>query len=149
MICTAIGELVSRQVLFAPYSAPIEGLQLRSQLLDDSPQTLSPVRWQQRQVLGAWRVGDLVALIDLAVVQERDSTELPNYRPVGLLRFLVLPERTDLVDEAAGMLLAAADAFWRANAVGHVRAFIIGAGYPAFQAGQACCRATGPPMSGC
>ncbi len=108
---------------------------MRSQLLDENPPTLFPVRWQQRQVLGAWRVGDLVALIDLAVVQERDSTELPNYRPVGLLRFLVLPERTDLVDEAARLLLAAADAFWRANAVGHVRAFIIGAGYPAFQAG--------------
>jgi GNAT superfamily N-acetyltransferase len=77
----------------------------------------------------------LVALIDLAVTQELDGVDFPTYRPVGMLRFLVLPSRADIVDATASLLFAAAESFWRANAVDLVRAFQVNAGYPTFQAG--------------
>ena len=122
----------------APYSAALDEAAARQQWFEVSPPTLYLVRWQQRQVLSAWRAGQLIGLADVATGLDRDSATEPDYRPLGLLRFLVLPERQDLVGEAARVLLLAAEQFWRARGVGYVKAFHISTGYPQFQAGAGC-----------
>ena len=89
-------------------------------------------------MLSTWRAGQLIGLVDVATGLDRDSATEPDYRPLGLLRFLVLPDRQDLVVEAARALLQAAEQFWRAGGVGYVKAFHISTGYPQFQAGAGC-----------
>jgi ribosomal protein S18 acetylase RimI-like enzyme len=54
---------------------------------------------------------------------------------LGLLRLLVLPDRTDLLEPTAAALFDAAEAFWRANKIGQVKAYHLSTGYPTFQAG--------------
>jgi GNAT superfamily N-acetyltransferase len=48
---------------------------------------------------------------------------------------LVLPERQDLINDAAVALLAAATAFWRICGVGFVKAYHLSTGDPTLQAG--------------
>jgi GNAT superfamily N-acetyltransferase len=131
----AAGLLVNRLLLRAPYSAVLDSQELGRQLLDPTPPTMLPVRWQQRQLLGAWRAGDLMGLADVALGLDSESLNEPDYRPYGLLRFLVLPARQDLVSDTAESLLAAAHEFWRKGGVGYVKAYHISTGYPSFQAG--------------
>jgi GNAT superfamily N-acetyltransferase len=76
-----------------------------------------------------------MGLADVACGLDSNSPEEPDYRPIGLLRFLVLPERLELVDEAANALFEAAHQFWRGCGVGHIKAYHISTGYPCFQAG--------------
>jgi GNAT superfamily N-acetyltransferase len=94
-----------------------------------------PVRFQRRQLLGAWRAGELLGVIDIATGQDSENAALPDYQPVGLLRFCALPERKELVNDAAQVLLAGAETFWRSNGVGHIKAYHLSTGYPQFQAG--------------
>ena len=113
------------------------------QFLRTHPLTIFPVQWQKRQLLGAWAGGALAGFIDVAtgVEHERvaDPLALRNLLPVGLLRFLALPRPASylhaLHDEAAALLLGAADAFWRGEGVVRVRAHHLSTGYPALQAG--------------
>lgn len=130
--------LVNPLLSQAPYSAPLDEAAARQQWFDDAPPTLFPVRWQRHQVLGAWRAGQIVGLIDVATGLDRDSAAQPDYRPLGLLRFLVLPERQELTGEVAQALLHAAEQFWRGGRVGYAKAFHISTGYPQFQAGAGC-----------
>ncbi len=127
--------LINQLMLRAPYSAPIDAAAAAEQLFGQPPPTLLPVRWQQRQLLGAWRAGDLVGAADVATGLDSDSVDEPDYRPLGLLRFLALPARADLVAEAADALLGAAHQFWRSGGVGYVKAYHISTGYSSFQAG--------------
>jgi GNAT superfamily N-acetyltransferase len=127
------GALVNHMLQRAPYSAPLTDALLRQQLFDPQPPTLFPVQWQARQLLGAWRAGELLGLADVAACLEAD--ESGGSQTVGLLRFLVLPERAELVAECARHLLAAAEQFWRTQRVGVVRAFPIASGYPTLQGG--------------
>lgn len=129
----AAGALVNRMLQRAPYSAPMDEAMLRQQLFEPQPPTLFPVQWQARQLLGAWRAGELQGLADVGAGMERDDAT--DSQPMGLLRFLVLPERAELVTETARHLLAAADRFWQANRIGMVRAFSYFGGYPNLQAG--------------
>ena len=132
---SAATALLNATLRKAQYSAPMDEQMAETHLLAPSPPALYPVRWQQHTLLGAWRAGDLVGLLDAAIGQDRDSAALPDYHPLGLLRFLVLPAREDLVNDCAQLLLSAATDFWRAGGVGHVKAFHISTGYPCFQAG--------------
>ena len=109
--------LINQLLLRAPFSAPMDDAEVAEHLFGQSPSTMLPVRWQQRQLLGAWRAGDLVGLADVATGLDSDSLGEPDYRPLGLLRFLALPARADLVTEAADRLLGAAHQFWRASGV--------------------------------
>ena len=127
--------LINQLLLRAPFSAPIDDVVAAENLFGQPPPTMLPVRWQQRQLLGAWRAGDLLGLADIATGLDSDSLGEPDYRPLGLLRFLVLPARPDLVVEAADVLLGAAHQFWRSSGVGYVKAYHISTGYPCFQAG--------------
>lgn len=131
----AAAVLVNYLLLRSPYSAPMDAAVASEQLFDQAPPTILPVRWQQRQLLGAWRAGDLVGLADIASGLDSDSPDEPDYRPIGLLRFLALPLRADLVGEVADALFAAAHQFWRKSGVGHIKAYHISTGYACFQAG--------------
>jgi ribosomal protein S18 acetylase RimI-like enzyme len=128
-------ELINGQLAQAVYSAPMALDELSEQLFSSQPATLHPVRWQQRCVLGAWRAGAMVGLLDVAAGQDNDSTHLPDYKAVGLVRFAVLPSRQELVDDVAQALWESAESFWRSNRVVEVKAFHISTGYPSFQAG--------------
>jgi GNAT superfamily N-acetyltransferase len=118
-----------------PYSLPLEQTELAEQFYQATPPTLYSVRWQGHARLCAWRARRLEGLIDVAVGLDSDNLPLPDYQPFGLLRFLLLPEKSELVNEVAPALLTAAEAFWRENGVGHIKAFHLSTGYPAFQAG--------------
>lgn len=131
----AAAPLVNRMLAHAPFSAPMDTATLQTQLYAANPPTLHPMRWQQRLLLGAWRAGVLVGLLDAATGQDRDSAQLPDYHPLGIVRFLVLPEAEALAAECAEALLAAAMDFWRRQGVAHVKAFHISTGYSCFQAG--------------
>lgn len=132
----AAGAAINHLLLRALYSAPLDGAALREQLFGESPPTVWPVRWQRRQLLGAWRAGELVGVLDAAAGLDSDSLQEPDYqRPLGLLRFLVLPERKDLLNEVTSALLTAAARFWRSCGVGFVKAYHISTGYPSLQAG--------------
>lgn len=129
------GAAVNRLLLAAPFSAVLDEASIREQLFSDAPVTVLPTRWQQRQLLGAWRAGELAGLIDAGTGFDSESVNLPDYQPIGLLRFLVLPQRKDLVNDTAAALLSAATAFWRQNGVGFVKAYHISTGYPSLQGG--------------
>lgn len=129
------GAMINRWLQRAMYSAPMNDDMVREQLFGGNPPTLYPVRWQQRQVFGVWRVGELLGLLDAAIGLDSASADLPEYHPMGLLRFLALPEREDLVNRAAQALVDAAVTFWREGGVGHVKVYHISSGYPSFQAG--------------
>lgn len=131
----AAGAAVNRLLLSAPYSAALDAAAIQEQLFAESPPTVLPTRWQNHQLLGAWRAGELVGILDAAAGFDSDSLRLPGCPPVGLLRFLVLPERKELINEVASALLAAATSFWRSCGVGFVKAYHISTGYPSMQAG--------------
>ena len=131
----AAGAAVNRLLLSAPYSAAMEEAALHEQLFGESPSTVWPTRWTRRQLLGAWRAGELVGVLDAAAGSDSENLLLGDMQPIGLLRCLVLPERKDLVNPAANALLAAAAAFWRGCGVGFVKAYHVSTGYPTMQAG--------------
>lgn len=119
----------------APYSRALDVDGLRREVLAENPPTIYPVRWQRHRGLGVWRAGQLTGFIDLAVGLDSDNLDLPDYHPVGIIRFLALPLRDDLVEPVAEALFAQAHDFWREAGIGYVRAFHISTGYPSFQAG--------------
>lgn len=130
-----LAELLGRVLVSTPYSAVFEAADFQAQFYQAMPPTLYPVRWQSHARLCAWRARRLEGFIDVAVGLDSESASLPDYQPFGLLRFLLLPEKGELVSEVAQVLLSAAEEFWQQMGVGHVKAFHLSTGYPAFQAG--------------
>jgi hypothetical protein len=131
----AAAAAVNRLLLAAPYSAALDESAAREQLFGESPPTVLPTRWERRQLLGAWRAGELLGVIDVATGLDSDSLLLEEYHPLGLLRFLALPERQDLVAITGAALLAAATKFWRNCGAGFVKAYHASIGYSSMQAG--------------
>lgn len=132
----ALLPVLNALLLQAPYSRGMDTHALVQQLLQSNPPTLYTVRWQRHQRLCAWRAGELEGLIDVGIGLDSGSLDLPDYNPLGLLRFLLLPTRADLVDEVATALLQAAESFWRNHGVGRIKAFHVSTGYPTFQGGH-------------
>lgn len=130
-----VAGLINRMLARSLYSVTMDGEAIQNQLFSLTPSTVYPVRWQRRQVLGTWRAGELIGLLDIAAGLDSESTELPDYQPLGLIRFLVLPEAQELVNDAAAALLGSAEQFWRQARIGHIKAFHMSTGYPQFQAG--------------
>ena len=130
-----LANLLNQALLMAPYSAPFDLSVLQDQVFATTPPTLFPMRWQQRQPLGAWRAGELVGFLDIAIGFDRDHLHLPSFQPIGLLRFLALPARADLLNDVGAILLERAEAFWLAAGVRYVKAYDLSIGYPHFQAG--------------
>jgi ribosomal protein S18 acetylase RimI-like enzyme len=131
----SLRELLNSVLNAMPYSAPLDAQQALDQVLGQDPHAVFPIRWQRNRCLGAWRGGRLIGFADIAVGQDSDSRHLPDYQPLGLMRFLALPERADLLEETAGKLLTMADDVWRRAGVVDIKAFHISTGYPSFQAG--------------
>ena len=131
----SVRDVLNDNLVAIPYSAPFTLDMVVEQVLGEEPATVYPVRWRQNRCWGAWRAGQLVGFIDIATGQDSDSTQLADYEPIGLLRFLALPNDPALVTEVAEKLLRAAHQSWRSAGIGHVRAFHISTGYPSFQAG--------------
>jgi ribosomal protein S18 acetylase RimI-like enzyme len=131
----ALVRLIGPEVAVTPYTMPLDEATVRREILTDAPPTVFPVRWQRHLRLGAWRGGTLIGFLDAATGHDTESLDLPEYQPVGLIRFLALPERGDLASEVGAALLDAAQGFWEQTGVGFVKAFHLSTGYPCFQAG--------------
>lgn len=131
----AAAELISNLISEAPYSRQLDTNRFEQEVSAAEPPTVYPVRWQRHLQIGVWRAGQLVGFLDLAAGQDSESLDLPEYHTIGLVRFLVLPARRDLVSDVGHLLFERAQQFWRAAGVGYVKAFHISAGYPSFQAG--------------
>jgi len=130
-----IRPAINRQLLQATYSSELDQRALVANLLQANPPTLYTVRWQRHQCFCVLRAGALEGLIDVAVGLDSDSLDLPDYSPIGLLRFLLLPTTAGRVNEVADLLLQAATTFWQSHGVGYIKAFHMSTGYPEFQAG--------------
>lgn len=131
----ALAELLNPLLTTIPYSAEFDASTVVREILAEKPPTVFTVRWQQMQPLGAWRAGELVGFLDAAVGMDRDHLDLPDYRPLGLIRFLVLPYREDLALDVAQALFEAVMRFWQAASVAYVQAFHISTGYPSCHLG--------------
>ena len=131
----SLREVLNPVLEAMPYSAPLDVEQALEQVLGQDPPTVYPVRWQRNRILGAWRGGRLIGFADMAVGLDADSHDRPDYQPLGLLRFLALPDREDLMAETVGKLLTLADDVWRRAGVVDIKAFHISTGYFSFQAG--------------
>jgi len=131
----AVGSALNGILSHTPYSMPMDPAMLHAQLYQPNPPTIYPARMQRHARLCAWRAGQLEGFLDAAVGLDSDSLRLPDYQPFGLIRFLILPPRAQLVNDVAAALLAAAEQFWRQAGVAHIKAFHLSTGYPAFQAG--------------
>lgn len=130
-----VGRAINQLLRATPYSTPMAETEIKDQLLHSQPPTLYSTRWQRHLRLCAWRAGELEGFLDAATGFDQDSLDLPDYRPIGLIRFLLLPSKPELVNEVATALLNAAEEFWRSAGIGYVKAFHMSTGYPAFQAG--------------
>lgn len=133
--CGALTRLIGPQIAATPYSLPLDEAAVRREILADAPPTVFAVRWQQHLQLGAWRGGALIGFLDAAVGHDSESLDLPAYQPLGLIRFMALPDRSEPAGEVAAALLDAVQAFWQQTGVGYVKAFHLSTGYPSFQAG--------------
>ncbi|MCB0120866.1 MAG: hypothetical protein KDE58_01420 [Caldilineaceae bacterium] len=131
----AIQPVLNRQLMRAAYTMPLDSKALLANLLQPNPPSLYPVRWHRHQTFCVWRAGALEGLIDVAVGFDSDSLALPDYNPLGLLRFLLLPLEQSRIDEVAKMLFTAATTFWQQHSVVQVKGFHLSTGYPEFQAG--------------
>jgi GNAT superfamily N-acetyltransferase len=131
----AASELISDFVSREPYSRHFDESRYKQEVCAADPPTVYPVRWQRHLQIGAWRAGQMVGFLDLAAGQDSESLDLPDYQPIGLVRFLALPERQDLVGDVSHLLFERAQQFWKAAGVGYVKAFHVSTGYPSFQAG--------------
>ncbi len=131
-----LAEALNHVFARTPYSLPMDDRQRQEQLYQATPPTIYPVRWQGHARLCAWRARRLEGFIDVAVGLDSDSQTLPDYQPFGLLRFLLLPDKSEMLNETARALLTAAEDFWRQMGVGHIKAFHMSTGYPAFQGGM-------------
>src|SRR5262245_56612695 len=112
----AAGSILTRfigpRIAAAPYSSIVSPEHVRREILTESPQSHYPVRWQKHRHFAAWRAGQLVGFLDAAVGLDSDSTDVPEYPPNGLIRFLALPDRGEWVTPVAEALFDSAQAFW-------------------------------------
>ena len=128
-------HLINRMLALSIYSRAMTPADVDAQFLEEAPPGVFTARWQKRSTFVLLRVGELVGLLDAAVGLDSESLDLPDFEPLGLLRFLVLPEDPAIRNDAAVRLLAAAEEFWRRSGVGRVKAYHLSTGYSQWQAG--------------
>ena len=129
----AAAELISEWIGAAPYSRPLDQAAFEREVCADEPPVVFPASLQRHQQFGAWRAGQLIGFLDCAVGRDSDSLDLPEYYPLGLVRFLALPQRQDLINDVVEALFSLAQGI-EENGIGYVKAFHIGTGYPSFRA---------------
>lgn len=131
----ALARLLAPVWAEMPYSATVTPALVRAEILTLDPPVIYPVRWQEQLHLGAWQGGELTGFLDAATGFDRENIDLPDYRPLGLIRTLILPPDAQPAATVAAALLDAVQSFWRKTGVAYVKAFHLSTGYPAFQAG--------------
>jgi ribosomal protein S18 acetylase RimI-like enzyme len=129
-------ELLRPWLARAPYSSEMDNIEVLDQCFQPAPTSIYEVRWLQHDILGAWDGEQLLGFIELGTGYDQASLHLNGDRPLGLLRFLAVPEDYLAGSRVAKALLRAADDFWIESDVRRVRAFAPSLGYPAFQAGS-------------
>lgn len=129
-----VGALASALAKSA-YSSPMDDEAILINCFQPEPPSVHSVRWLRRQLFGALAEERLLGFIDVAVGFDHATQHLMNDRPIGLLRFLALPQDYSLSGRTAHLLLQAAEEFWREQSVRRVRAFTYSTGYPEFQLG--------------
>ena len=105
----ALQAILNPLLSTAHYSQTMSVEMILAQILRRHPHTVFPTRLQHNQVLGVWRARQLVGCIDVAVGLDNETLGRPDYLPFGLLRNFVLPDRSDLVNEVAALMLEAAE----------------------------------------
>lgn len=128
-------EPLNTQLLQTEYSLRLHAETAATHLLSPNPPTLYPVRWQHHQCFCAWRAGLFHGLIDVGIGLDSESLDLPDYAPLGLLRFLLLPTTNDHLEQVTIALFEQAESYWQQHRVGRVKAFHKSTGYPLFRAG--------------
>lgn len=131
----AVSEFLNHAFTSTAYNLPMSEAMVREFIFEPGPLTLFPVRWQRHMHLGAWRARQLVGFLDAATGLDSEHQATPDYEPMGLLRFLALPERPDLMEPVGLALIQAAERFWLDVGTRHIQAFHLSTGYPTFQAG--------------
>jgi len=119
----------------APFSCPMDDAAIQAHCFQPEPPAVHTVRWLRRQLFGALAEEQLLGFIDVGVGFDHATQHLMGDRPLGLLRFLALPESYTLSGQVARLLLQTAEDFWRSQSVRRVRAFSLSTGYPAYQMG--------------
>jgi GNAT superfamily N-acetyltransferase len=130
-----IGAAINTALADTPFCTPFNQATIQEQLFAANPPSLHPVQWQHVERLAAWRARRLEGFLDAGVGLDAESLDQPDYQAYGLLRFLLLVEPSERSAEVAAALLSEAEAFWRQQGVGRVKAFHYSTGYPNFQAG--------------
>ncbi|MEZ4836955.1 MAG: GNAT family N-acetyltransferase [Caldilineaceae bacterium] len=118
-----------------PYCSEMDNDAVLANCLQAAPPTLHPVRWLQHDLLGVWDQERLLGFADVGVGYDHTNFYLEGVPPIGILRFLALPDDYLLAGRVARLLLSELDRFWREAEVEWVRAFSFSTGYPAFQCG--------------
>ncbi len=131
----AIASLLLPVLQRTPYCREMGDAEILAQCFEPEPPTVHESHWIRHQVLGAFRRGRLVGFADLGMGYDPGTLHRMGDTPVGLLRFLALPDDHVLAAQVAQVLLAEAETFWRMEGIQEVRAFSFGTGYPAFQFG--------------
>ncbi|MCX7853594.1 MAG: GNAT family N-acetyltransferase [Caldilineales bacterium] len=127
----AVTELFNRAMATLPYHRPLTSEQFRRWVLlndgaPDADLSVDPAGW-----LVANEGDRTVGFAHCAVGRLADQ---PRETRWGFLRLLLLLSPQD--PQAAAALLAAADAYFAAQGVGHIAAFHIRTGYPCHLAGR-------------
>ncbi len=131
----AVAALLSPALRAVPYSREMSDAEILEQCFQPEPPTVHPSHWLQHQVLGAVQRGRLLGFVDFGVGYDHTALHRIGETPLGLLRFLALPDTYPLAVQVAQVLLAEVETLWRMEGVRQVRAFSFSTGYPAFQFG--------------
>ena len=126
--------LINDQLRRASYSDKFEPAVWNEHL--QHPQSRFTARWQQVRPLCAWRAGELVGFLEATTGFNSQNLTLPDYQPMGFLRFIALTERADIQNEILFVLLRAAEQFWLEQKAYRISAFTNDMGYPQFQGGM-------------
>ncbi|MCL4832192.1 MAG: GNAT family N-acetyltransferase [Caldilineaceae bacterium] len=130
-----MAALLTANLERAVYTCPMDDEAIQANSFLPDPPSLHSVRWLRRQLLGVLAEERLLGFVDVAVGFDHATQHLMNDRPIGLLRFLALPQDYTFSGRVAHLLLQAAEEFWREQSVRRVRAFSLSTGYPEFQLG--------------
>lgn len=128
-------ELVSLTLARVSYTSPMDDAAIQTHCFQPEPPSLHFVRWMGHQVFGVLAEEKLLGFVDVGVGFDHATQHLMDDRPLGLLRFMALPQEYTLSGQVARLLLQTAETFWREQSVRRVRAFSFSTGYPAYQLG--------------
>ena len=127
--------LLTADLAKASYTCPMDDNAIQTHCFQPEPPSLHLVRWMGHQVFGVLAEEQLLGFIDVGVGFDHATQHLMDDRPLGLLRFLALPQDYALSGQVARLLLQTAETYWREQSVRRVRAFSLSTGYPTYQLG--------------